>query len=190
VSTRERLLEQAATARDLKDYRAARDAYIALIDLEADDGDAMWALAHAEFELALREPENYDTHGHAAISWMRRAEAKRSDLPHYNCSLAMMLEQVEVDYHGAAQLYRAALETEPDYVGALVGLASLYSVPGNVVDLSDAIIHCERAIRIRPTRSLWLLLSELYAYSGRRAESLQALEQSRFWPYDECPWVF
>jgi tetratricopeptide (TPR) repeat protein len=185
MSVRDELLQRAARARDAKEYELARQAYCDILHQDPDDPDAMWAIAHVEYAISTIQPDADDSHGCAAIEWMRKALAHKGDVPSYHWSLGMLLEVVAPpDYGGAAAAYRAALALAPDYLPALASLAFLYPVPDRVVSLAEATGCCERALQICPTRSLWSMLAELYAYAGRAAESRDASEKATYWPIE------
>jgi tetratricopeptide (TPR) repeat protein len=169
-----RLLEQAEQAFRERRYADAIRLYEEGLSTFGDDPDLMWGLAQVEFTLSLEFPDAEDTHGHRAIHWLKEAIRIAPERPEYYFDLGDMLEHVTIDYEAAAQAYREALRLEPLYVPALMQLAALYGVPEDVVSLEEALSCCEKAVRLFPTRSLWLELERLYRYAGREADAQRA----------------
>jgi tetratricopeptide (TPR) repeat protein len=168
------LLEQAEQAFREQRYTDAISLYEKGLNTFGDDPDLMWGLAQAEFTLSLEVPDAEDIHGHRAIHWLKEAIQIAPERPEYYFALGDMLEHVTIDYEAAAQAYRESLRLEPLYIPALTRLAMLYGVPEDVVPLEEALSCCEKAVRLFPTRSLWLELERLYRYVGRETDAQHA----------------
>lgn len=179
VDEKIKLLIQASKAHDKRDYTEACRLYNEILDTFGLDPDVMWGLAQAEFALSIVTPEIGDMHGHNAIHWIKQALALKPDRPEYYYALGDMLEHVGApNYEAAVRAYRRAIDLEPFYAPALSRLAMLYGVPEDVVTLEEAISCCERALRVMPTRSLWIVLARLYSYAGDEDNSRRALISS------------
>ncbi len=186
-----KLLKQAAEARDKRDYAEACRVYNEILNTFGPDPDVMWGLAQAEFALSLGAPDVEDTHGHNAIHWLEQALALRPDRPDYYYALGDMLEHVGApNYEAAAYAYRRAIELEPFYAPALSRLAMLYGVPEDVVPLKEALACCERALRVAPTRSLWIVLTRLYSHAGREDDSRRAFINSLLEIHEDGPVLY
>lgn len=184
--TRLELLTRAATARDRREYVEASRLYEQILEAFGPDPDVMRALADSEFSQYLVS-RGESGHGRAALHWIRRAIELRPDRPAYHYELGSMLEHgVDApDYIAAAEAYREATELEPYFEPALGNLALLHGVPETPVPLEEAISCCERALCVRPSRSLWKVMARLYREAGRDRESDEAHVESLLERYDE-----
>lgn len=169
------LLREAAKARTERRYADACKIYGQVLEAFGPDADVMWGVAQSEFALSIVSPDAEDTHGYVALHWVERAIALNPRRADYHYALGDMLEHVGApNYEAAARAYRQALQIQPCFAPALSRLAMLYEVPEHVVPLEEAISCCERALQVEPTRSLWLVLADLYRYAGRSDDSLHA----------------
>ena len=173
------VMKQAAQAFSQRRYADARDIYAKAIESFGQDSDLIYGLAQVEFALSIVTTDVGDTGGHTAVRRMRQAIQLAPTRPEYYCALGDMLEHVGApDYEAAAQAYRCAIELEPSYTPALARLAMLHGVPEDVVSLDEALHCCEKATRIAPTRSLWMVMARLYGYTGREADTQRAIINS------------
>lgn len=72
------------------------------------------------------------------------------------------------DYKSAEKYFRESLATYPDYFRSLAALGRVRAAQG---DLTDAIEHYEKAVRILPDPNFVATLGDLYKLSGRTQDA-------------------
>ena len=87
-----------------------------------------------------------------------------------------LIERDIGDYAAARENFQRAVETNPRYVGAWIGLGLAAQRTG---DLSAAIQAYSRAVAIQPSDLGYTLLAHALDQSGRKDEAQAAIEQAR-----------
>jgi len=176
------LLIQANALRHKDDYHAAVALYREAVEQYGETAELCGMIAQCYLWLVE------STYGSAQddsdfIDWVKKAIASMPNNSRLHVELGEYYSLVKLDYEQAMQEYRAALELNPSDVKALIGIASLYGVPENVVTLNEAIQFLERATHLESHDPNYLFrLGELYYEAGRSADAEQAWLSSLLCP--------
>ena len=179
---------RASIARDAREYGDALALYQDALRIGGLQADILQACAMTSFALSVVQPTPADERGQEAIGYLERALRAEPTRADFHSELGTLYRLVAVpDHSRAAALHRQALILEPCHWDSLFALAMLFGAPENVVSLDEAIAFAERAAAIRPTKSVWIRLSQLYAHAGRAKDALAAQRKSMLAWLDDQP---
>lgn len=121
------------------------------------------------------EPERAELYKGLSLQHISEAIALEPTNARHNLVLGHILEfAVPPNPQAALDAFRRAIQIEPLCWDALASVVFLHDHPDADLDQQEAIRYGELALRIRPTRSLWLIMAELYKSTGQAAESERA----------------
>jgi tetratricopeptide (TPR) repeat protein len=129
------------------------------------------SIAHCYFAVALTEQGN-DQDCADSVAWTKRAIALEPHNARLYADLGEHCALATLDYVQAARAYRKAIELNPSDMRALIGAASLYGVPEEVVTAGEVISWLERATQLEPGNPNYhARLGELHWQAGRASEA-------------------
>jgi tetratricopeptide (TPR) repeat protein len=166
------LLARANELRCRKDYEAAIALYIRSIKHFGESADLLAVVAGCYFALAGSTADETGRNFKEAILWMKKAVELAPNDARLHADLAQYYALGVPDYEKAVREYRKAIELDPHITQALVGAASLYGVPEEVVTLDEAIGWLERVVQLDPDDpNHHFGLGELYREAGRSSDA-------------------
>ncbi len=166
------LLAGANELRSRKDYEGAITLYTRCIKLFGDSADLLGVVAECYFALAFSPTDQTGRSFREAILWMEKAVELAPTDARLHAHLAQYYQLGVPDPEKAAPEYRKAIELDPDLTGALVGAASLYGVPEEVVALDEAIGWLERVVQLDPDDpNHHYRLGKLYREAGHSSDA-------------------
>jgi tetratricopeptide (TPR) repeat protein len=172
-------LIEAARARERRDWDGAIAVYDELQQGRPEDPHLLAARAHCHYRLAFDESRDVSANYGQCFALMERAIELAPDDARLKAELAWYRRWGISDYERAIELYREAIELEPDYADALTEAAELYGTPEEVIDLDEAREYRERAARVAPGDEYnWHELALLYREQGRTEDAQRALARA------------
>lgn len=172
------MLIQANALRYKNDYRGA----VVLYGKTVEQYGEIAELCHMIAQCYLRLAESAQGSAHDGtdfIDWARKTIESMPNNPRPHVELGEYYSLVKLDYVQAAQEYHTALKLDARDFKALIGIASLYGVPEDVVTLNEAIQFLERASQLEADDpNLHFRLGELYYEARRIADAQQAWHKS------------
>jgi tetratricopeptide (TPR) repeat protein len=164
-------LLEASSKREESDYAGALEIYETL-----DESSALLATrAFCHFKLAFEKNRDIKHNYSRAITLLKKAITLDPTNSMLYTDLAFYFMWGLVKYEEALEAYRSALEIDPNNYDALVGAASLYDTPEDIIELDEAIEFLERAAKLRPGEQYnWYNLALLY----QKAENVTAAEKA------------
>ena len=163
------LLIRANQLREMREYQQALKIYINVVRQSAETVDLDQMIAYTYFQLGLNEGD--ETNYHMALVWINKAIALAPDKSHLYDILGMFHSLGTLNYQGAANAFRKAIELNPNNVHALVSGAALYNVPEEVITLAEAINWLKQAVQIEPNDPNYHLnLAILFKKAGNSLE--------------------
>lgn len=173
------LLVQANQKREQGDYEAALTIYQQLQQKTGESADLLAAQANCHFGIALDQGEVLDPADSPVIKLMQQAINLSPNDARLYVNLAWYYCWGTSEYEKSLDTYHRALEINPDLVEALVGAASLYDRPDEVISPQQATEYLEKAVQLAPNdESNWYNLAILYAKTDKIAQAEQALTKS------------
>jgi tetratricopeptide (TPR) repeat protein len=184
------LLGQANERRRQENHQTAMTAYLRYIERFGESADLFAMIAKCYFALAASSPNETGRDFKEAVLCMEKAVSLAPKTAHLRVELAQYYSLGLVDYKKALQEYCHAIDLDPNNIKALIGAASLYGVPEEVVTLDEAVAWLEQAIQLQPDEPNYhYRLGQLYKEAGRpldaKQEWLEALLCSQ--PLDPIP---
>ncbi len=174
-----RVLAEVNILRQEQNYEITIRRLMNLIQLYGEDPRIQALVAYCHFALACNDPDETGDNYQQAITWMEKAIAS---LPNDAKLYAILAEYYSIgvlDYKKSAQLYRQAIQLNPNDAWILSNAAALYGVPEQVVTRDEAIAWLERATQQEPDEPNYLFrLGSLYAEAGRFEDSARVWLQS------------
>ncbi len=145
-------------------------------------------IASCYFVLGSSNSRESGEHYVKAITWISKAIELSPDSPSLHADLGEYYWLGLLEYEKAAFEFRKALELNPRYIRALLGLAALFGPPESIVTLDEAVECLERARIIEPnTPTYHGRLGQLYLEKGLSSDAeeewLRALLSSK--PLDQ-----
>lgn len=169
-------VEKLAELRKHSDHQEAVRQALAILERWGPDSEVMRFIGRSTMLMQSESFSKSEEQSKKVIYWLRKAIEHEPTRPEYYTDLGAMIELGLNDYDEALKAYKKALEIEPSHVQALLHIAWMYGVPDaeDLVSIEEAIMCCEKAARIYPTRTIWDRLSELYRCAGRLENAQRA----------------
>lgn len=172
------LLIQANEQKQQQKYQEGIALYLRAIELFGEDGDLYTAIADCYFRLA-NNPRETGENFKEAVEWMKKSVALAPNDARFHALLAYYYQVGTLEYEQAADEYRKSLEINPNNVWSLVGAASLYGTPEEVVTLTEAIRWLETATQLDAENpNHYARLGELYHEADRISDAKDAWRRS------------
>lgn len=142
--------------------------YKSCVEQLSKRADLLALIAHIHFKVALSNANEMGYNYEKAIQFLTDALTLEPGNAALHSQLAEVYTLGTLHYELAAQEYRRALELNPYSISALLGAASLYGLPEDVVTLDEAVKWMEQAIEVNPDNPhFYIRLGDLYQQSGQ-----------------------
>lgn len=172
--TKTRLLGEANELKRRTDYQSALALYLHYIERFGESADLFALVANCYFSLAVTNAVETGQNFERAVLYAERAVSLEPDTHRFHLELAQYYSLGVLEYEKALQEYRNAITLAPNNVDALVGAASLYGVPEQVVELDEAIGWLKQATLLEPDEpNFHYQLGRLYKEAGRFIDAAQ-----------------
>jgi tetratricopeptide (TPR) repeat protein len=124
-------------------------------------------IAQCYFMLGSTNSPESQNYYQKAITWISKAIELSPENPSFHADLGEYYWLGLLEYQKAAYEFKKALELNPQYVRALLGIAALYGPPESIVTLNEAIKYLQAAIKIEPDNPNYQgRLGQLYIEKG------------------------
>lgn len=147
-------LIQANQFRHKKNYQQAIAVYAELIKQFGETVDLARAIAYCYFNLGFYENQERERNFQLAIDWAKKAIGLAPNNGQLHVDLGDFYALGTLDYSSAILEYKTAIELDPNNTRALMGAASLYGLPDDVVTLNETITWLDTATRLEPNNPL------------------------------------
>lgn len=183
------ILLQVNSLKTAGNYLAAAKLYEEGVAIVGEHSELYAAIAYCYFAASLLEKdEKALRYGESALQWMEQAVALAPLNGRFHANLAQYYSLLNLDYESAATEYRKAISLAPNDIQALVGTASLYGVPEQIVSLDEATTCLERAVSLEPEDpNFRLRLGDLYHEGGRANDALREWSHALLCPRPVSP---
>lgn len=176
-------LIQANQLRYQKEYLQAIEVYVEAIRKYKETSELARTIAHCHFNLGFYENQESEKNFQLATDWMKKAINLMPNSSQLFAELAEFFALGTLDYPSAISEYKTAIALNPNNIRALVGAASLYGLPEEVVSLEEAIDWLTSASRLDPNNpNLHLRLGMLLLESNQVDNAKKEFEAALLCP--------
>jgi len=162
-----KLILQANKMRQQKQYSTAIELYLRINQISDSFAALCASIARCYYSISISTNEKGENIKEA-VNWMKKAVSISPERYDYHAELAQYYSLGLLNYELAAVEYRRAIDLNPFSVKTLLGAASLYGVPEEVIDIDEATDWLERASQLeQDDPNLHARLGFLYYENGR-----------------------